>query len=260
MPTNIVWVLGWPPIPLYPIGQQRCYSIPAMGTFQLRNAKKSWGSRVAPQTPPFWPCAVPTSPSQVFKSTSAELWSTEVWVFRTPPHNPNIFFFLASCNSNTLDIQKTPLLANRVQRYGCLRCHPRTQTIFFAILQFKHHHRRYPKSHLLAYRVQRYFCFDYFVFRPKGSSSHCVVVPSGFCREKGKKHPVFLSKEKKVSYVVFIGCHPCPRNSLLPDCRTKENRPTALQHPLRPFTRTRQAHVLTGSCTHRRGRTLPWVC
>ena len=40
------------PIPLYPIGQQRCFWIPGMLVFELHNAKKySLGSGVASQTP-----------------------------------------------------------------------------------------------------------------------------------------------------------------------------------------------------------------
>ena len=40
------------PVPLYFTGQQRCFSIPGIGLFELHNARKdSLGSGVAPQTP-----------------------------------------------------------------------------------------------------------------------------------------------------------------------------------------------------------------
>ena len=53
---------------------------------------------------------------------------------------------------------KTPLLACRVQWYGCLGCHQRNQTTFFGIVHFKHPRPRYPKTLMLANRVPRYGC------------------------------------------------------------------------------------------------------
>ena len=54
----------------------------------------------------------------------------------------------------------TPLLACRVQRYGCLGRQPGTQTPFYDIVHFKHPHPRYPKTPLPAYRVQKYGCLE----------------------------------------------------------------------------------------------------
>ena len=44
-------------MPLYPIGQQRCFGVPRMGVFEMDNAKKyCLGSGVAPQKPiPLYP-------------------------------------------------------------------------------------------------------------------------------------------------------------------------------------------------------------
>ena len=69
------------------------------------------------------------------------------------------FFALRSVNAPLLGIQETPFLAHGLQRHGCLGRHPRSQAIFFGIVHFKHHHPGYPKTPLLACRVQWYGCF-----------------------------------------------------------------------------------------------------
>ena len=60
MPKNIVWVLGMAPqapIPLYPMGEEKCFWIPRMVLFEMHHSKKyRLGSGVAPQAPiPLYP-------------------------------------------------------------------------------------------------------------------------------------------------------------------------------------------------------------
>ena len=54
------------PIPLYPIGQQKCFWIPMMMVFELHNAKNIvgfWGGAPNP------PTSVPYRPAKVFLDT-----------------------------------------------------------------------------------------------------------------------------------------------------------------------------------------------
>ena len=77
-----------------------------------------------------------------------------VWVFGAPPQNPTIFWQFKHPHHR---YPSTPLLAYKVQSYGCLGPHPRTQTVF-GIVPFNHHHLRYSETPLLASGVQWYGC------------------------------------------------------------------------------------------------------
>ena len=97
----------------------------------------------------FLHCAFQTLPS---KNMFTGLCGTVVSVFGAPPRKPNIFFGIVHFNQHHSRYPKTPLLANGVQRYGCLGRHPRTQTIFLGTVHFKHHHPRHKHTNTFASR------------------------------------------------------------------------------------------------------------
>ena len=69
------------------------------------------------------------------------------------------FLVLYSSNTPILGIRKYLCWPIRYRAMGVSGRHPRTRTIVFGIVQFKQPHRSCPKTPLLAYRVQWYGCF-----------------------------------------------------------------------------------------------------
>ena len=97
------------PIPLYSIGQQRCFWIPGMGVFELHNAKRLCFRY--PQTP--------------FQAHSVQRYAC----LGRHPRTHGIFFGMVRFKHHHFRYPNTPFRAHAVQRYACLGRHPRTHTM-----------------------------------------------------------------------------------------------------------------------------------
>ena len=124
------------PIPLFPIGKQRCFWIPGIGVFIFFLGIVQF-KYPHPRYPKKYLLA--------YREQRRECLGRH-------PKSQIIFIGIVQFKHPRQRYPKALVLAYRVQWYGCLGCRPRTETLFCGFVPFKHPHPRYPKTPLLAYR------------------------------------------------------------------------------------------------------------
>ena len=136
------------PIPLYPLGQKRCFWIPGMGVFETNNGQKyCLGSGVAPQTP------VPLHTM----GQKGCFWIPRMGVFEfgdLVQRYARLERHAKSPRVLALRISDTPMLG--IQRHfgGHIWCRgmrawsATPKAHLFGIAHFRHPHARYPKNTL----------------------------------------------------------------------------------------------------------------